>query len=222
MATAVKAPSGRTIWKAVRDELMLNLYPLPFSTIAPAVYHVYLHPDDFDGDRRRLGAGGLADPAGADRRGREGQPRAAPLEPPGAQRACWIERTCRRSRCRPAAGRCTSAPTGTASSIAASSASSRRWRCRRPPEYAGTPTTRIVKSVVGGGRRTSSTREVAQPARVAQAGVVAAGPRSRRPGESAAGECEPTAAAPAGRTARGQPRARAAHLPGRAGPARRS
>ena len=47
MATAVKAPSGRTIWKAVRDELMLNLYPLPFSTIAPAVYHVYLHPDDF-------------------------------------------------------------------------------------------------------------------------------------------------------------------------------
>ena len=25
-----------------------NLYPLPFSTIAPTVYHVYLHPDDFD------------------------------------------------------------------------------------------------------------------------------------------------------------------------------
>ena len=47
MVTAVRAPSGRTIWKAVRDELMLNLYPLPFSTIAPAVYHVYLHPDDF-------------------------------------------------------------------------------------------------------------------------------------------------------------------------------
>ena len=34
MVTAVKAPSGRAIWKAVRDELMLNLYPLPFSTIA--------------------------------------------------------------------------------------------------------------------------------------------------------------------------------------------
>ena len=48
MATAVKAPSGRTIWKAVRDELMLNLYPLPFSTLAPAVYHVYLHPEDFE------------------------------------------------------------------------------------------------------------------------------------------------------------------------------
>ena len=48
MAAAVRAPSGRKIWKAVRDELMLNLYPLPFSTIAPTVYHVYLHPDDFD------------------------------------------------------------------------------------------------------------------------------------------------------------------------------
>ena len=48
MATAARAPSGRKIWKAVRDELMLNLYPLPFSTIAPTTYHVYLHPDDFD------------------------------------------------------------------------------------------------------------------------------------------------------------------------------
>ena len=48
MIAAVRAPNGRKIWKAVRDELMLNLYPLPFSTIAPTVYHVYLHPDDFE------------------------------------------------------------------------------------------------------------------------------------------------------------------------------
>ena len=27
---------------------MLNLYPLPYSTLAPAVYHVYLHPEDFE------------------------------------------------------------------------------------------------------------------------------------------------------------------------------
>src|SRR3954470_5761219 len=47
MAIAVRAPSGRRIWKAVRDELMLNLYPLPFSTLAPTIYHVYLHPEDF-------------------------------------------------------------------------------------------------------------------------------------------------------------------------------
>ena len=31
--TAVKAPSGRDIWKAVREELALNLYALPFSTL---------------------------------------------------------------------------------------------------------------------------------------------------------------------------------------------
>jgi pSer/pThr/pTyr-binding forkhead associated (FHA) protein len=43
-----RAPDGRHIWKAVRDELILNLYPLPFSTLAPGVYHVYLHPDDFE------------------------------------------------------------------------------------------------------------------------------------------------------------------------------
>lgn len=42
-----QAPNGRTIWKAVREELALNLYVLPFSTLAPAVYHIYLHPDDF-------------------------------------------------------------------------------------------------------------------------------------------------------------------------------
>ena len=48
MAPAVKPPTGRHIWQAVRDELRLNLYPLPFSTLAPTVYHVYLHPDDFE------------------------------------------------------------------------------------------------------------------------------------------------------------------------------
>ena len=49
MPVATRAPSGRDIWKAVRDELMLNLYPLPFSTLAPTVYHVYLHPEDYAG-----------------------------------------------------------------------------------------------------------------------------------------------------------------------------
>ena len=48
MPAAIKAPSGRRIWKAVRDELMLNLYPLPFSTLAPSVFRIYLHPDDFE------------------------------------------------------------------------------------------------------------------------------------------------------------------------------
>lgn len=43
-----KPPSGRDIWQAIRDELTANLYALPFSRLAPSVYHVYLHPDDFD------------------------------------------------------------------------------------------------------------------------------------------------------------------------------
>ena len=43
-----KPPSGRDIWHAVRDELTANLYTLPFSRLAPSVYHVYLHPDDFE------------------------------------------------------------------------------------------------------------------------------------------------------------------------------
>ena len=43
-----KPPSGRDIWRAVRDELTANLYALPSSRLAPSVYHVYLDPDDFD------------------------------------------------------------------------------------------------------------------------------------------------------------------------------
>src|SRR5262245_35933327 len=45
---ARRPPSGRDIWQAVRQELTANLYALPFSRLAPGVYHVYLHPDDFE------------------------------------------------------------------------------------------------------------------------------------------------------------------------------
>ncbi len=45
---APKPPSGRDIWRAVREELAANLYVLPFSRLAPSVFHVYLHPDDFE------------------------------------------------------------------------------------------------------------------------------------------------------------------------------
>ena len=100
MATAVRAPSGRKIWKAVRDELMLNLYPLPFSTIAPTVYHVYLHPDDFDAIDGVAARVVGADPAGADGGSREGQPRAPAVHPPRLERACWTAKSCRRSRSR--------------------------------------------------------------------------------------------------------------------------
>jgi hypothetical protein len=45
---AVKAPTGLSIWNAMREELRLNLYPLPYTTLPPAIFHVYLHPADFD------------------------------------------------------------------------------------------------------------------------------------------------------------------------------
>ena len=45
---ASKPPSGRVIWEAIKEELTNNLYPLPFSTLAPTLYHVYLHPDDYE------------------------------------------------------------------------------------------------------------------------------------------------------------------------------
>ena len=45
---ATKAPTGLSIWNAIREELRLNLYPLPYTTLPPAIFHVYLHPEDFD------------------------------------------------------------------------------------------------------------------------------------------------------------------------------
>ena len=43
-----KPPNGQDIWKAVKEELTANFYPLPFNTLAPTRYHVYLHPEDYD------------------------------------------------------------------------------------------------------------------------------------------------------------------------------
>jgi hypothetical protein len=43
-----RPPSGLDIWQALKQELKDNLYPLRSVTLAPTVYHVYLHPDDFD------------------------------------------------------------------------------------------------------------------------------------------------------------------------------
>ena len=48
MTQAAKAPTGLSIWNAMREELRLNLYPLPYTTLPPTIFHVYLHPADFD------------------------------------------------------------------------------------------------------------------------------------------------------------------------------
>src|SRR4029453_19335617 len=142
MAAAVRAPSGRKIWKAVRDELMLNLYPLPFSTMAPTVYHIYLHPDDFD----------AIDGVAPRVVGQIQQALTAEVEKvnEGLQRSTrrMLSRLLDRDQI------------GIVSTLAMPA----------PAEYAGTPTTRIVRSVVGGGRRsTASTTNSGEPAVAAAA-----------------------------------------------------
>ena len=45
--SSTKVPSGVTIWRALREELLLNMYELPTVTLPPTVFYVYLHPKDF-------------------------------------------------------------------------------------------------------------------------------------------------------------------------------
>lgn len=163
----VKAPSGRQIWKAVRDELMLNLYPLPYSTLAPTIYHVYLHTDDFEAIegvaprivaqlQRALTSEVEKVNGRLEHSGRRVLTRLlerdqmAPIEIPAAGWDVHLQpdRNAELDR----------GHLGIVSTLS------------MPPavEYGGTPTTRIVRSVVGGGRRTATTTDVgaasAQPA----------------------------------------------------------
>ena len=43
----VPAPSGRKIVLELVNEMENGLYPLLYRSLAPSVYHVYLHPDDY-------------------------------------------------------------------------------------------------------------------------------------------------------------------------------
>src|SRR5687767_10517865 len=43
----VSAPSGRKIVLELVNEMENGLYPLLYRSLAPSVYHVYLHPDDY-------------------------------------------------------------------------------------------------------------------------------------------------------------------------------
>jgi hypothetical protein len=163
MVGQVKAPSGRHIWNAVRDELRLNLYPLPFSTLAPTVYHVYFHPDDFDAIEpvaARIVAQvqqALTDEiqqvnARLQNSGRRVLNRLLdredPLLPIEMPPAGW-EVYLRADR----NGDLERGQIGIVSTLAMPA----------PVEYGGTPTTRIVKSRVDGGRRTSTTEVQSVP-----------------------------------------------------------
>lgn len=156
-----RAPSGRKIWDAVREELVLNLYPLPFSTLAPRLYHVYLHPEDFaqiEGVAPRVVAeirDALTREVARINRGRARPVRALvsrlldrdPLPPIEVPPAGWDVHI------RPDADdELTRGQLGIVSILAMPA----------PPEYAGTPTTRIVRTVVGESGRSSTVRDVPQ------------------------------------------------------------
>lgn len=174
MGTA-RAPSGRKIWEAVREELVLNLYPLPFSTLAPTVYHVYLHPDDFvsiEGvvsklveqlrqalttEVERINRGGARPVRALVSRLLDREPLPA-IELPVGGWDVYI---------RPDPnGELTRGQLGIVSTLAMPA----------PVEYVGTPTTRIVRSVVGASGRSSTVSEVPQSAPSPAARVSAAAP----------------------------------------------
>ncbi len=140
---------------------MLNLYALPFSTIAPTVYHVYLHPEDFDAIEGISGTlteqirQALTDEVTRLNRDMGGRvktimarllerDRLAPVEiPPGG----W-EVNLRRDP----DGELARGQLGIVSTLAMPA----------PVEYGGTPTTRIVRSIVGASGRAATVSHVPQ------------------------------------------------------------
>lgn len=162
MTRAAKVPSGVTIWNAMRDELLMNMYQLPFTTLPPTIFHVYLHPADFDriegivprivaelqkaltAEVRKINDG-RARPAGMLSRLIE-QDEAPPIELPPAGWDVHVHAD-RNEGLKPG-------DLGIESMLPLPA----------PVEFGGPPTTRIVKSVVTGAGRSSTTIEVQQPA----------------------------------------------------------
>jgi FHA domain len=162
MRDTVRAPSGVMIWNALREELLMNLYQLPYTTLPPAIFHVYLHPADFDrieGIVPRLIAElhkALTDEVSRINQGRArsggvlsrliAQEEAPPIEVPSAGWEVHVH-----------ADRNTSLKPG---QLGIESL----LPLPAPVEFGGPPTTRIVKSVVTESGRSSTTIEVAQGA----------------------------------------------------------
>ncbi len=163
---AGKPPSGHDIWLAVRQELTANLYTLPFSRLAPSVYHVYLHPDDFEtieGIVPRLvediakAVGKEIDRLNAEasrRGGLRGMLRKSPYEPAieAPERLEIFIQADRDGEVQPGA-------LGIIS----------RLMVPAPREFVGPATVRTVKTIVADGRRTST---VIDPAGAAHATLV--------------------------------------------------
>ena len=154
-----KPPSGRDIWNAVKEELTANLYPLPFNTLAPTLYHVYLHPEDYDGIEgivprivseitRALTAEVQRINQRQSRRGRRlwtallQNEHLLPVEIPASGWEISIQPDRDGELARGALGIVS------------------KLTMPVPPAYVGTPTTRIVKTVFADGRRTTAMSEV--------------------------------------------------------------
>jgi hypothetical protein len=162
MIETVKPPSGLMISRAVIDELMINLYPLPYSTLPATVYHVYLNPRDHDVI--------------------EG---VVPLIVEQVQRALSTEVDRYNARLAQKGHRVLNRLLGRNEVPSAIEVPPGGWEVHIQPdpdgelkpgqlgivstlslaraaEYAGTPTARIVRSVVSGGRRSATTSDVAE------------------------------------------------------------
>jgi hypothetical protein len=177
MAQATKAPTGVTIWNAVREELLLNMYPLPYTTLPPSVFHVYLHPTDFErieGIVPRLVAElqrSLTDEVKKINHGRArtggvlsrliAQEEASPIEVPASGWEVHIHPD-RNDTLKPG-------HLGIESMLPVPA----------PVEFGGPPTTRIVKSVVTESGRSSTTIEVGAPPPPQPAAEAAADGRER-------------------------------------------
>jgi FHA domain len=148
-----KPPSGRRILEAVRDELVNNLYELPTATLPPTIFHVYLHPSDFDvveGIVPRIAAdvGGVLTRhverlnRESSRRGLLGrlrqQPARAPIEVPSGGWEIHIQADHDDELARGALGILS------------------KLTIPAPPEYIGPPTVRTIKTIVAEGLRTSA------------------------------------------------------------------
>ena len=161
MAQTAKTPTGVSIWQAMREELMLNLYALPYTTLPPSIFHVYLHPADFDrieGIVPRLVAElqqALSDEVRRVNQGRErsggvlsrliAREEAPPIEPPAGG---WeVHVNADRN------GTLLPGHLGIDSMLPLPA----------PLEFGGPATTRIVKSVLTETGRSSTTIEVAPP-----------------------------------------------------------
>jgi pSer/pThr/pTyr-binding forkhead associated (FHA) protein len=141
---------------------MLNLYPLPYTTLAPTVYHVYLHPEDYesiepvaprlvDQVHRALSDEVERINHGLRRTSRRvvgrllAREELPPVEVPAAGWDVHIQADRN--------GELDRGQLGIVSTLAMPA----------PAEYGGTPTTRIVRSVVGSGHRSATVTDLPQP-----------------------------------------------------------